>query len=196
MKSWNFQKQTIANPKASTLVTGETISQLKRSLLNRHSLTERSRLAWVSWLESLEFSHFGTHTTKGTMTLRNARKLASGFYSDMVSGKATGFKPESFSMFWAAEPFDTREGYHFHSLIKSSILGMEDTYLGKDENGKHLWKKGVLGHHWTNYKNLGHSRFEKIRGNQKVSNYMSKYMLKNLADFDILITENHQNKTI
>lgn len=120
--------------------------------------------AFSDWLGFYKFETFGTFTTKQPLTLPGARRMAGNFGRHINAG-------ESSTMFWAAEPFDTREGYHFHALLKTEIPNKE------------MWD------YWTNQKQFGRSSFVKIHRKfgvkDQIENYCSKYVTKHLADFDL-----------
>jgi len=84
-------------------------------------------------------------------------------------------------MFWAAEPFDAREGYHFHGLI--------NTY-GKISNQE-------MKSYWEDDKRFGIGQFLEIRralGKENtIENYCSKYISKHLADYDIYTCKSINN---
>jgi len=97
--------------------------------------------------------------------------MAAKFAHHIQAGKDT-------SMFWAAEPFDSREGYHFHALINT---------FGKITNDD-------MYRYWTNEKQHGHSHFVKIHRalgkEEQIECYCSKYISKHLADYDIYTAKN------
>ncbi len=122
--------------------------------------------SFADLLSGYKFETFATYTTKRTLSLAGARRLASKFGDAFDAGERT-------SLFWAAEPFDTRVGYHFHGLINS---------YGKFQNNDY-WNW------WSMQMNLGRSQFLPINramGYQnQVEKYITKYITKRLADFDL-----------
>jgi len=117
-----------------------------------------------NWLSEYHFKTFGTFTTKQSLTLEGARRMAGNFGHWIQAGKES-------TMFWAAEPFDTREGYHFHALLNTNISNHE------------MWD------YWTNKKQFGRSSFieihRKLGSKDQIENYCSKYITKRLADYDL-----------
>lgn len=84
-------------------------------------------------------------------------------------------------MFWAAEPFDTRIGYHLHGLMRirndlavtlpfKMICEMYQVAAGNTEIEKSKWHRVQL-----------------MKYNRKLgaSYYCGKYITKELADYDI-----------
>lgn len=129
---------------------------------------------FANWLSSYNFKTFGTFTTSRPLSLPASRRLAVSFARHIRAGSDS-------CMFWAAEPFDTREGFHFHALIKSELSNLQ------------LWD------YWTKERNLGRSQFVDIQRKKDSENsiewYVSKYITKNLADFDIYATNYYSNNT-
>lgn len=127
--------------------------------------------AFSQWLGNYKFTTFGTFTTEQPLHLTGARRMARNFGHWIRAGKDS-------TMFWAAEPFDAREGYHFHALI--------NTY-GKISNKQ-------MKDYWQNEKRFGIGQFLGIRralGKENtIENYCSKYITKYLADYDIYTAKN------
>jgi len=132
--------------------------------------------AFSDWLSNYKFETFGTFTTKQPLTLPGARRMAGNFGHWINAGKDS-------TMFWAAEPFDTREGYHFHALINTKISNQE------------------MKHYWEDEKRFGIGSFLEIKRSlgkeNQIENYCSKYITKHLADFDIYASGsmNHLNRS-
>jgi len=120
--------------------------------------------AFSDWLSKYKFKTFATFTTKQPLTLPGARRMAGNFGHYIQAGKEA-------DMFWAAEPFDTREGYHFHALLNTTISNPE------------------LKHYWETEKRFGYGSFleihRKLGKENQIECYCSKYITKNLADFDL-----------
>jgi len=120
------------------------------------------------FLGQYKFETFATFTTKQTLELTGARRMAENFARHIGAGQDS-------SMFWAAEPFDSKIGYHFHGLINTygriSNLEMRD--------------------YWSEYKDFGYSDFLKIRralgSEDMVESYCAKYITKHLADYDLYV---------
>ena len=69
--------------------------------------------AYGNWLNNQEWDYYCTFTTRYTMSKEAARKSIERL-SDFLT-KQYGSKP---IIFWVAEPFDTKYGYHLHALLK------------------------------------------------------------------------------
>jgi len=120
------------------------------------------------FLGQYKFETFATFTTKKTLQLTGARRMAENFARHIGAG-------ETSSMFWAAEPFDSKIGYHFHGLINT---------FGRISNLE-------MRNYWSEYKGFGYSDFLKIRRTigkeDQVESYCAKYITKRLADYDLYV---------
>jgi hypothetical protein len=136
------------------------------------NLREKVQNSYGQWLGQYEWSYFCTFTTRYSLSLPSARRLMHRFWTmdDLVkSGKA--------QLFWCAEPFDTREGYHTHGLLKT------DEIITKNDLGK-IYQVACGNVNVT--KDQWH-RLQLRNYNNKLgaSYYCGKYITKNLADYDI-----------
>ncbi len=123
--------------------------------------------SFSDFLSDHKFKTFGTFTTKRPLSLPGARRLATNFARKIGAGETT-------SMFWTAEPFDAREGFHFHALI----------------NTFGTWSNTEMWDYWTNEKGFGRSQFVPVRKTREknlVEDYCSKYISKKMADYDFYL---------
>jgi hypothetical protein len=132
-------------------------------------LQRKNQSAYGDWLKGYDWTYWATLTTKYSLTLPSARRIADGFYKHIAKA---GFS----TMFWAAEPFDTREGYHLHALIRVSdllpysfIVNTYQTVTGNKDLSRKNW-----------------NRIQLMRYNPKLGagHYCAKYITKELADYD------------
>ena len=134
-------------------------------------LRRKVQSTYGEWLNSYQWSYFCTFTTRYSLTLPSARRLMYRFW-DMDDLKRTG----ACQMFWCAEPFDSREGYHTHGLLladqiltKNDLGNIYQVAAGNTEISKDNWHRLQL----TKYNpKLG------------ASHYCGKYITKYLADYD------------
>ena len=130
-------------------------------------------IEYANMLDKMEWDFFCTFTTRYSMTMKQARRAMERLHSFISDkhGKA--------SLFWVAEPFDTRQGYHTHALVHFAHP------LGKKMKAalRKAWQivskgKGGKENNFTDLK-----PYDKKLGARF---YVSKYMLKKNADYDIL----------
>mgnify|MGYP001810060359 CR=1 FL=1 len=134
---------------------------------------------YAQYLSTFEWTHFCTFTTPYTLTLKSARRLMGKYHDDL---KKAGKAP----FFWAAEPFDCKEGYHTHALLIAP-----EAYQFK--HLVDLWQTatGVKGKKYIDEKGVErkmHSRVELKRYNPKLgaAHYVGKYITKTGSDYDLL----------
>lgn len=168
--------------------------------------SEKIKQAYGAFLEGQNYTHFSTFTTRREMTINSARRNMERFFYTLVGG-TNGFNfnypapnekrinqsgkkmflpslvPEknlnlnSLMMFWVAEPFDCKEGFHTHALlsIDNKSLSYKDIFL--------TWQK-TTGEHKTGIKSR--VQIEKIIPRLGACYYIGKYLLKNNCDYDLL----------
>lgn len=118
------------------------------------------------FLEQVEWNYWCTFTTKWELTLPSARRMAEKIYHKWCSVLPQGdlFQVENPAMFWACEPFDLRNGYHIHALMRT----------GADAKQIYTWAKKKYGRALV-------LKYEKGKG---AHTYCGKYITKRLSDYD------------
>lgn len=119
--------------------------------------TQKVITGYSDYLAAEDWDFFATCTTRYPITLKSTRRLA-----DKLAKVS-----KAHNMFWAAEPFQVRDGFHFHALIKTDV-----------EQQK-LWK------YWSKY--YGRAQFSKYEPMIGAEGYCAKYINKYLSDYDFLI---------
>lgn len=122
------------------------------------------------WLQQFDWDYFCTFTTQHEMTLPSIRRAMEGYWEGIAKG-STG------RLFWGAEPFELKDGFHCHALLKVppeysfSML----TQLWRQVSGAKNMKNGKAYCKLLKYnKSLG------------AGHYCTKYITKGLSDWDIL----------
>jgi len=111
------------------------------------------------FLDGIEWDYFCTFTTPYELTLKSARRLSGRI------AKAVNI-PRAGKMFWGAEKFECKDGYHIHALIQSSV------------------PKRVL---WAWYKDrYGRNSISNYDTGRRGSEYVTKYVAKELSDWDLM----------
>jgi hypothetical protein len=106
------------------------------------------------------------------MSVKSARRAAERLYSHLQ--KHIG----NVRVFWVAEPFDTKYGYHLHALIH---IG-NPVLSGAIELIKKAWQVVTKGKGGKGYNNTVIEPYKKELG---ANYYVSKYMLRHNSDYDI-----------
>lgn len=122
---------------------------------------------YADWLSSIPWTHYATFTTGYEMTLRSARRLMEAYHDNI---RKAGKSP----MFWGAEKFEVKDGYHTHALLK----------VPPAWNYGHLikiWQKVSGGTKKGEWNRLDLQDYDPKLG---AGHYVSKYCTKQCADFD------------
>ncbi len=148
--------------------------------------SRKSKDAWIKYLEHLDWDYWFTGTTGYSLSLKSARRLVNRFYE--------GLKVDGARMFWVAEKFEVKDGYHVHALVK-----IPNKYGTLDPENKmlylevlNMWQssvgnKAVSNHDgkidWKDWSRVDLQKFDKRRG---AGSYCAKYVFKESADYDLL----------
>ena len=124
---------------------------------------------YSKFLDSFEWTHWCTFTTKYELSLKSARRLAESIYDRFPDQSQPGIN----QIFWAAEPFDVRAGTHIHALIH--------TYDSKEKLRE-----------WAN-KRYGRAQILDYNKQLGAHSYCAKYITKYLSDYDIRVRLRHNN---
>jgi len=129
---------------------------------------------YVSYLETIEWDFWITGTTNYALTLPSARRLMDRFHNNMKRYSGTLFRDE-LKIWWVAEPFDLRYGYHLHFLMEAKPEPrFKEIYT--------LWNyacKRSEGHH--------RCQAERYKPGKGAGAYCAKYILKRNSDYDLLV---------
>jgi hypothetical protein len=129
-------------------------------------------IEYAKWINGMDWSFYCTFTTKYTLSIKAARRAMERLYSFVKKRNA------EVKLFWVAEPFEAF-GYHLHALID-----INTTALNIIECLKKAWQIVSKGSGGKGYNNTVIKPFDKKLGG---AHYVSKYLMKANADYDILI---------
>jgi hypothetical protein len=118
----------------------------------------------AEYLDAVDWSHWCTFTTKWELTLPSARRMALKIKEKFCSPLSDMFQIDNPAMFWAAEPFDIKNGYHIHALIRT----------GASKKELREWSK----------KKYGRSMILDYQKGKGAASYCAKYITKKLSDYD------------
>ena len=121
------------------------------------------------WLKQYDWQYFGTFTTGYEMTIRTARRSMQRFYDETSKAGKT-------RMFWVAEEFELKDGFHTHALIT-----VPDCLQYK--NLIDIWQKVSGGKNKGFWNRIDLQKYDKRRG---AGYYVGKYVTKKLTDYDLL----------
>lgn len=127
--------------------------------------------AIAGFLDTIDFRYFCTFTTSKPISLNSTRRIAENVAKFVDAGRTS-------TMFWAAEPFDVREGYHFHALLRTPVHSLE-----------------IFNWYFPRYGRCQIiDNYQTERG-QAASYYIAKYINKKLSDYDIYFEDNIRNRS-
>jgi len=115
----------------------------------------------AEYLDWINFKYFCTFTTRLPIGLNSTRRLAETVANKIKAGSQS-------TMFWCAEPFDVREGFHFHALIRTPWTQKEIKQWYEPK--------------WGRCDLIDNTRSNRGRA---ASFYCAKYLQKHLSDYDI-----------
>jgi len=118
-----------------------------------------------NFLQIVDFTHFCTFTTAKPISLGSTRRIAQNVARFVDAGNSS-------TMFWAAEAFDVREGFHFHALLQSPINAME-----------------IFSWYYPRYGRCQIIDNTLPERRQAASYYCAKYITKRLSDYDIYFSK-------
>src|SRR6478752_9601571 len=117
-------KKGFANPQKKLINTspGQIVAGKPDPLvgLSRARKEDPVLQSWGSYLDAKDWQLWTTLTTGRELTLPGARRSIN---------KLAGYLKQHHypaEIFWAAEPFDLKEGFHLHSLIRFTELSLQD----------------------------------------------------------------------
>jgi len=114
---------------------------------------------YSEWLDQIDWDYFGTFTTRYPLTLRSARRVMERLGKQVNS-------PGS-RMFWVAEDFEVREGYHTHALLKT------------------WWSPNMIWKWW--FLRYGRAVVRLYEPGIGGTGYIAKYVMKAIIDYDLII---------
>lgn len=132
--------------------------------------------AYAEWLGTFEWDYWTTLTTRYKLTMPSARRAVEGLHKELK-------KAGECSIFFAVEPFDLKEGYHIHALLKvpkgykyQHIVQVWQHVSGnkrkpKETDSESTWNRVKL------------ETYDKKRG---AKGYVGKYINKDRSDYDLL----------
>ena len=139
---------------------------------------ELTKEGMANFLDGQPWNLWTTLSTEYGLSMKSARRSMERM-TDKVA-KDIG----QHRVFWAAEPFDVKEGYHIHSLWSFDSINWSS-------DNKAMYKQFVSS--WRTISNIDRAnvfseRYDKGKG---AHHYCAKYISKNLSDYDFFDT--HSN---
>lgn len=131
--------------------------------------------AYTEMVSQFKPDYFCTFTTKHQLTLPSARRAMVNYSFAL---RRLMVPEEKLFLFWVAEPFELKEGYHTHGL-----LSVPSTF--KNGEGFQTLRKA-----WTkasgSRKDEARAQFSPVRSNIEAVRYVTKYTTKTQTDWDLV----------
>lgn len=141
--------------------------EFSRRAYSKSFRKEETKQSIAGFLDKMNFDYFCTFTTRKPVSLFATRRLAEKV-CEYVDAPITS------SVFWAAEEFDVRDGFHFHALMKTDVnrMAIFDWYFRK------YGRADIIDN--------------REPGRQlAASHYVSKYITKRITDYDFQLSKFH-----
>jgi len=153
--------------KANVAVRGLNVTANIRNVFSPQNVADE----YANWIASYPWTWFVTFTTPYELTLKSARRAMERYFTHTSN---LTLNPQM--LFWVAEPFECKDGYHTHGLFYSDIT----------------FKKAVEAYQITsaakrhgNYARIHLSRYNPRKA---AARYCAKYLLKRYSDYDLLLS--------
>lgn len=140
--------------------------------LKGRNLKHISKEALSEYLNEQPWTLWTTLSTGYELTLPSARRSIGRMF-DRVSSKYPNTK-----LFWAAEQFDVKDGFHLHSLWSFDSLIWSGDTKKIYQDFRNDWK--IVSN--TDKAAMFSERYEKNKG---AHSYLSKYITKEITDYDL-----------
>jgi hypothetical protein len=144
--------------------------------LPKQSITPKETLVntWGVYLDTFNWQYYCTFTALKPMSLILARSSMTSLYN------ALNKQYSPVQMFWVAEPFDTKYGYHTHALLSLNLPIHKKNEITIKKN----WA-AVIGGKSTKFYNR--TLVMPYIKNWGANFYLSKYLHKHSCDHDLFI---------
>lgn len=146
---------------------------IEGQITGRH-FTHSKQIELAGFLDAINFTHFCTFTMSKPTSIGSCRRIAERVYQN-IGGRSAS------SMFWASEKHELTEGagsnrFHFHALLRTPMRPID-----------------IFNWYYPRY-----GRCQIIDNSDparmlSASRYVSKYITKEIADYDIYINPQHLN---
>jgi len=139
----------------------------------RNRFTQKSMaIHYGEFLNTLPWDYFCTFTAPYSLSEKAARRSMGKLKSQLTI--QNGSEP---TIFWVAEPFDSKHGYHLHALLRDT---------GKPEPGrvgiiKKTWQKVIKGKYGSENRFTTVLPYDPNLGGHY---YVAKYLHRYNADYD------------
>ena len=178
--------------------------------LSKYKLNKNYSEALADYLNTQNWDRFCTFTTSYELTLKSARRLMDRTFTNLATNLFTNMP---LVMFWCAEKFECKDGYHTHGLLEYGknfthpdmlnllmhqyqissgskyITTQVDTLtISKAIYNNNTTKLQYIIDNGTTQQQDFRCSFLKFNKQKAAAKYCAKYLMKNCSDYEILFT--------
>lgn len=166
----------------------QTMIDHEFSYRKKHTFQEKkeeTKEAMAGFLDKVSFDYFCTFTTRKPVSMFATRRIAEKVCEHVDAGNSS-------SVFWAAEEFDVRDGFHFHALMKMDDQPRQIlTANGSYSNYQPYGKMELFDWYFRKYGRCDIIDNRDPSRQLAASYYVSKYVTKRITDYDFRISKFH-----
>lgn len=134
---------------------------------------------YANWLEDQDWDFYCTFTTNYELTLKSARRIMVKLHDTLNKNHS------STRLFWVAEPFDCKEGFHTHGLLYFHDRDYQNTSITGNSLDFELLRRSWLRCNPKSAKS--YCKLERFQKSKGATSYVGKYMNKYRSDYDLLL---------
>lgn len=139
--------------------------------MQKYNTSRNAQQVMAEFIDNMDWDYFATLTTSYEQTMKSARRSVERFHDRANQNSAT-------TIFFASEPYDVKDGFHVHALIKTEMEFQNLVECYQITSGGQ--KLGIK-------QRIQLRKFYKGEGGAM---YCAKYITKRLSDWDILLPKN------
>jgi hypothetical protein len=147
-------------------------------------LPEKGKIPIADMLSGMPWSFWSTFTTRKELTIKSARR-SMALLGDILSSEGNN----DYTIFWAAEPYDVKEGQHLHALVHFASCDFVNDNKPQFTALRKAWTTAIGDIHARQY----HVRYDPQLGARY---YVAKYISKKLADYDYMSAVSEHRETL
>jgi hypothetical protein len=147
-------------------------------------LPENGKFPIADFLSGMPWSFWSTFTTRKELTIKSARR-SMALLGDILTSEGHN----DYTIFWAAEPYDVKEGQHLHALVHFASCDFVNDNKPQFTALRKAWTTAIGDLHARQY----HVRYDPQLGARY---YVAKYISKKLADYDFMKAVSEHRETL
>jgi chitodextrinase len=146
--------------------------------INSNKSIPEVKKGYIDYLGTFNWNTFITGTTKYELTLPSARRLVERWYNT--------FNHVGTALFWVAEKYEVKDGHHIHALLQGNVPYrqlIDNWQWATGNKSDFVSAQGDFKWHKDTWNRIDIQKYDNRR---KAGGYVSKYVFKKHADYDLL----------